>query len=184
MESSVDSSFREFHSGARITALKALAILDTPPEDTFDALARVAAAVCDMPIAIVSLLDGDRLWFKAATGLEISTIPSQDSFCKFAATTNTLLSVPDARGDPRFATNGLVAGDLKIQAYIGAPIFHDGVAIGTICALDRAPHRVPAKASTAMIELAALAAALLRARIDAFNLFTRTDAPLHSAPAA
>ena len=182
-ESNVVTPSGDSESRARVAALKALAILDTPPENTFNALVRVAASLCDMPIAIVSLLDGDRLWFKAATGLSADTIPSENSFCKHAATLKTLLSVPDARSDLRFADNELVAGELKIQAYIGAPIIHEGVAVGTVCALDLVPHEVTAKSAAALTELAVLNSALLTARIDAFRLLTHTDARLQSAPA-
>lgn len=156
---------------ARVAALHAMAVLDTPREEAFDALTRLAASVCDMPIAIISLIDGDRLWFKSISGLTVTAIPSENSFCCQAANSKSLLNVPDARRDPRFAGNELVAGELKIQSYIGAPIVHNGVGIGTVCVLDYVPRKLGAKPSNELVEIATIATALLTARVEAFRLF-------------
>jgi GAF domain-containing protein len=156
---------------SRIAALQAMAVLDTPPEEAFDALTRLAAGVCDAPIAIVSLIDRDRLWFKSTHGLQATTIPSENSFCSEAADSRKLLDVPDARQDPRFAANGLVTGELRIRSYMGAPILHEGVGIGTVCVLDYVPREQTPRSRQALIDMSALAAALLRARIEAFRTF-------------
>ena len=160
---------------ARVAALRAMAVLDTPPEETFDALARLAASVCDMPIAIVSLIDGDRLWFKAISGLSATTTPSENSFCCQAAILKSLLNVPDARRDPRFAGNELVAGELKIQSYIGAPIVYNSVGIGTVCVLDYVPRTLGAKPLNQLADIAAIATMLLTARVEAFRLFSSSQ---------
>lgn len=159
---------------ARVAALKAMAVLETPPEEAFDALTRLAASVCDTPIAIVSLIDGDRLWFKAVSGLAATSIPSENSFCCEAANSKSLLYVPDARRDARFAGNSLVQGDLQIQSYIGAPIVYNGVGIGTVCVLDYVPRELDAKPLSQLAELATIATALLTARVQAFRLFSGT----------
>lgn len=88
-----------------------MAVLDTPPEEGFDALTRLAAMVCGTPMAIVSLIDGDRLWFKSVFGLDATTIGSAESFCCETANSRTLLHVLNARRDPRFVNNTLVTGE-------------------------------------------------------------------------
>ena len=158
----------------RVAALRSMAVLDTPPEEGFDALTRLAANVCSTPIAIVSLIDGDRLWFKSTFGLAATTIDSAWSFCCEAANSKSVLDVPNARRDPRFIASGLVSGELGIRHYAGAPIMHDGVGIGTVCVLDIAPRTQTATALNALVEMATLAAVLLRARIDAFRLLSMT----------
>lgn len=158
----------------RVAILQAMAVLDTPPEEGFDAISRLAARVCDVPIAIVSLIDGDRLWFKSAYGVSATTIPSHQSFCCECASGATVLEVADARIDPRFATNGLVSGDLGIQYYAGAPIFSHGIAVGTVCVLDKVPRSLRPYALQALEDLATLARALLTARIEAFGMLATT----------
>ena len=158
----------------RVAALRSMAVLDTPPEEGFDALTRLAANVCSTPIAIVSLIDGDRLWFKSVFGLSATTIDSAQSFCCEAANAKRVLDVPNARRDPRFLANGLVTGELGIRHYAGAPIMHDGVGIGTICVLDIAPRTQTPTALNALVEMATIAGVLLRARIEAFQLLSMT----------
>ena len=159
----------------RVSALQAMAVLDSPPEEGFDALTRLAAMVCGTPIAIVSLIDGERLWFKSTFGIDASSIDSAQSFCCEAANSRSLLHVPNARRDPRFVENGLVTGELGIRHYAGAPIMHGDVAVGTVCVLDIAPRTQSAMALHALSEIATVASVLLSARVEAFNLFSRTQ---------
>ncbi len=147
----------------RLVALQALAVLDTPPDEGLDALTRLAANVFDMPIALVSLIDGERLWFKAAYGLEATAADSSHSFCCENANAKTVLEVGSARLDTRFAKNDMVTGPLAIQYYAGAPIFYRGVAIGTVCVLDYVPRKASRHALYALEEMATIATALLRA---------------------
>src|ERR1700712_1847959 len=112
MSLSASSASSPDQLGRRIATLKAMAVLDTPPEDGFDALTRLAAAICHAPIAIVSLIDGDRLWFKSTAGVSATTIPSHESFCRECADSGAVLEVANAPLDPRFAGNVLVTGDL------------------------------------------------------------------------
>ena len=154
----------------RASALCSMAVLDTAPEEAFDALTRLAANVCSTPIAIVSLIDGERLWFKSTFGLDATTIDSARSFCVEAANSRRLLDVPNARRDLRFHANPLVSSELGIRHYAGAPILHDGVGIGTVCVLDIAPRAQTAAALNALTEMATIAGVLLGSRIDGFRL--------------
>lgn len=158
----------------RIDALQAMAVLDTPPEEGYDALVRLAANVSGMPIALVSLVDGDRLWFKAVHGLDVSTIDSARSFCAEAVNSKRLLEVSNARIDTRFATSELVSGGLGIRYYAGAPILFKNVAIGTVCVLDFAPRALGPERLAALTEMANIAAVMLRARIEAFALLSQS----------
>ena len=159
----------------RVASLQAMAVLDTPPEEGFDALARLAAMVCATPVAVVSLIDGDRLWFKSVHGLGSRTMPSKNSFCSEAANSKRLLEVPDPRVDSRFADHALVIGELGICYHAGAPIMHNGVGIGTVCVLDYVPRRMDKRALESLNEMAGIAAAMLRARIEAFTMFSNTQ---------
>ena len=158
----------------RAAALQSMAALDTPPDEGFDALTRLAASVCQTPIAIVSLIDGERVWFKSVQGLSVTAIENRHSFCCEAANSKCLLEVSDARLDPRFANNAMVTGELGILYYAGAPIMYEGVGIGTVCVLDRAPRELAHQSLLALQELAKIATALLRARIEAFSFYSST----------
>ena len=155
---------------ARVAVLQAMAVLDTPPEEAFDSIARLAALVCEAPIAMVSLIDGKRLWFKSVVGVEARSIDSQHSFCCQSANSKTPLEVANARLDPRFAHNGLVAGELGIQCYAGAPIIYNEIGVGTVCVLDRVPRQFSSVQMAGLTDLASVALALLRSRIEAFQL--------------
>ena len=156
----------------RAAAIQSMAVLDTPPEEGFDALARLAASVCGAPIAVVSLIDHDRVWFKAAHGLEIKHCAHQHSFCCETANSKRLLEVVNAASDPRFSQNPFVKGDPGVFYYAGAPIMYQGIGIGTVCVLDYKPRELPAKSLQALTEMASIATAMLRARIEAFNLLS------------
>lgn len=126
----------------RIAALQTLEVLDTPAEAEFDALVNAAAAVCDAPIALVSLVDTDRQWFKANHGLEGATQTPRDiAFCAHAILQDGLFEVPDATLDSRFADNPLVTSGPDIRFYAGAPVrLSNGHCVGTLCVIDREPR--------------------------------------------
>jgi hypothetical protein len=127
----------------RIDALREYAIMDTTPEEGFDDISRLTSFICDTPIATVTLLDLERQWFKSKVGLDSSEGPIEHAFCAHAIQQENVFAVPDACADPRFATNPLVTGTPNIRFYAGAPLITPkGVAIGTLCAIDRKPRGI------------------------------------------
>ena len=128
---------------ARQTALDQLRILDTHPEVRFDRLTRMAARLLDVPIALISLIDRDRQWFKSCVGLDVSETPRSISFCGHAIFGRQPLVVEDAREDERFRDNPLVTSDPNIRFYAGTPLHSaDGHALGTLCVIDRKPRKL------------------------------------------
>ena len=130
---------------ARLNALRGLLLLDTPPEERYDRLARFAAEQLDVPIALLSLVDGQRQWFKSRVGVDVSETPRDISFCGHAVMKNELFIVEDASSDPRFADNPLVVGAPHIRFYAGAPLSSpSGHHIGTLCVIDTVPRTLGA----------------------------------------
>ncbi|WP_422931397.1 PAS domain S-box protein [Singulisphaera sp. PoT] len=128
---------------ARLAALGRYAILDTGPEQAFDDLVRLAAFICGAPIALISLVDADRQWFKARYGLGVVETPRDVSFCSHAILGEGTFVVPDAALDDRFARNPLVTGDPGIRFYAGSPLVDPaGHPLGTLCVLDRVPREL------------------------------------------
>ncbi|WP_425216059.1 sensor domain-containing diguanylate cyclase [Tumidithrix helvetica] len=125
----------------RIDSLRSLNILDTPPEERFDRLTRLAKRLFGVPIALVSLIDVNRQWFKSCQGMEATETPRDISFCGHAILGNDILIVPDASLDDRFYDNPLVTGELRIRFYAGVPlVIPNGSKLGTLCLLDRDPR--------------------------------------------
>ncbi|NVD99379.1 GAF domain-containing protein [Massilia sp. BJB1822] len=126
----------------RLSALLALLILDTPPEERFDKIVSFAAEEFDVPIALISLVDTDRQWFKAAIGLGATCETGRDiSFCGHAIMRGDIMVVPNALDDVRFHDNPLVSGPPHIRFYAGAPlILPSGYALGTLCIIDTRPR--------------------------------------------
>lgn len=139
----------------RLKALRALNILDTAPDERFDRLTRMAKYMFDVPIALVSLVDKDRQWFKSSIGLDVSETPREISFCGHAILQNDVMVVPDATLDKRFFDNPLVTGEPYIRFYAGCPIrLEDGSAMGTLCIIDRKPRTLSQDDLTALKDLA------------------------------
>jgi PAS domain S-box-containing protein len=126
----------------RLAELDGLQVFDTPPEEVFDALTRRAADAFQVPIALISLIDDKRQWFKSRVGLEATGTAREQAFCAHAIQApGEVLVVPDATRDPRFAANPLVTGDPNIRFYAGAPLVTSaGHALGTLCVIDRRPR--------------------------------------------
>ncbi len=139
----------------RLKVLWQYEVLDTVPEEVFDDLTDLAAHICETPIALISLVDEDRQWFKSRLGLSLSETSRDISFCAHAITTDGLLIVPDATKDKRFKDNPLVTGGQKIRFYAGAPLITpDGHALGTLCVLDKKPRALRLEQQQALRVLA------------------------------
>ena len=149
-----------------LSALSALEILDSAPEAQFDALVRAASLACGMPIALLSLVDRDRQWFKASTGLPgVTQTPRDMAFCAHAVLGDDLFEVPDAQRDPRCSDNPLVTGKPDVRFYAGAPIrLSDGHRIGTLCVVDRQPRQLNDAQRDILRSLAQVAASALEGR--------------------
>ncbi len=128
---------------ARLKALHTYKILDTDPEKAFDDLAILAAHVCQTPMALISLIDSDRQWFKSKVGIDVAETPRAISFCAVAIQQSDLFIVPDATKDARFSSNPFVVSDPKVRFYAGAPITSsDGHPLGTLCVIDVVPKQL------------------------------------------
>ena len=127
----------------RLAALRELLILHTPPEERFDRIVAFAAQEFDMPLASISLVDADNLWFKARIGLEVEKTSRKDSFCGHAILVDEPTVVPDALKDQRFLDNPNVTDAPNIRFYAGAPLkLAGGQTVGTICVFDHSPREM------------------------------------------
>lgn len=156
---------------ARLATLRVLQVLDTPSDERFDRLTRMAKRLFNVPIALISLVDADRQWFKSAQGLEVSETPRDVSFCGHAILSDDILLVPDAHLDPRFADNPLVTGPPHVRFYAGCPVrAPSGHRLGTLCLIDRQPRGFDVDEQATLRDLASLVeqhfAALYMAMVD------------------
>tara|TARA_R100001039_G_scaffold8773_1_gene4370 strand:+ start:66 stop:1799 length:1734 start_codon:yes stop_codon:yes gene_type:complete len=143
---------------ARLQALHGLAILDTPPEERFDRITRLATHLFGVEIALVSLVDEERQWFKSRQGFSLTQTCRQESFCAHAIQKEGIFEIEDASADPRFADNVLVTARRGIRFYAGVPLTtSDGFRVGTLCIIDSKPRRLDDAQRQALIDLAACA---------------------------
>jgi len=150
---------------ARVEALHKYAILDTEPEQTFDDLVLLASFICKTPIALISLVDEDRQWFKSKVGLSISETPREIAFCAMAMQQPDVFVVPDTLNDERFRNNPLVVSEPNVRFYAGAPLIdEEGHALGTICVIDRIPRELAPDQQVALKALSRLVLAQLEFR--------------------
>src|SRR5262249_1934421 len=129
----------------RLRTVQLYRILDSGAEKAFDDLTRLAAAVCETPISLITLIDSDRHWFKSKVGMDINETTRDVSFCAHALVDNRMLVVENATKDPRFADNPYVSTASPVRFYAGAPlVMADGNSLGTLCVVDRVPRQLSA----------------------------------------
>ncbi len=127
----------------RLEVLWQYDVLDSKPEKAFDDLTELAATICEAPIALITLVDEKRQWFKSKVGVDASETSRDISFCAHAILGKKLLIVPDAAQDKRFAKNPLVTGKLGIRFYAGTPLINpEGQALGSLCVIDKVPRQL------------------------------------------
>lgn len=142
----------------RVRAVRVLEILDTKIERTFEEVATLASTVCGTPIALVSLADSKRHWFKAKIGIVLSEASRDISFCEYTIQQSGFWVVPDALEDPRFAQHPFVTSEPNIRFYAGAPILtEEGYALGSVCVIDHVPRELSESQLAALQSLARLA---------------------------
>jgi len=159
----------------RIAALRSLGVLDTLPEPAFDAVTATAAQLCGVPIALISLVDAQRQWFKSNVGLPgTPETPRDVAFCDHAIRDGALFEVPDATHDARFADNPLVTGEPDVRFYAGAPIvMPGGERVGTVCVIDRRPRQLDEHQRVMLRHLAAIVGAMLAQRRELLEATSR-----------
>lgn len=139
----------------RLAALASYHVLDTLPEKQYDAITRLASYICQVPIALISLLDGERQWFKSKVGLGVDETPRADAFCHYTILSDEILEVDNVLNDDRFKDNRLVLDDPHIQFYAGAPLIDpEGHHLGSLCVIDRVPRKLSDEQKDALRTLA------------------------------
>lgn len=142
----------------RVAMLRALDLLDTPSEPVFDSITRLASRLMGTPIALISLVDADRQWFKSKVGMDATQTPREEAFCAHAILGTQAFVVPDAHLDERFADNPCVTGPADVRAYAGIPLLtSEGLALGTLCVIDHQPRYFSQTELDSLWDLAELA---------------------------
>jgi len=167
---------------ARLAALNRYAILDSEPEQSFDDLVTLAAHICQTPMAMLSLVDDHRQWFKSKLGVQVQETSKGTSICAHAIQQRDLFVVPDTLKDERFRENPLVTDEPHVRFYAGAPLINeDGFALGTLCVVDREPRELDEQQKEAISALGRLALRQMELRMnlqllkDALNDRTREE---------
>jgi GAF domain-containing protein len=163
----VDASVIPVDEPLRMEAVKRYNILDTPPDGAFDRITALAARLLSTPIAIVSVVDHDRIWFKSHHGLDIEQIDREPGLCASAILQNGPWIINNAPADPRALTNSLVASDFGLKFYAGVPLkTRDGYNLGTLCVLDFEPRDFSAEDTLTLEDLAAVVMNDLELRLE------------------
>ncbi|WP_439626695.1 GAF domain-containing serine/threonine-protein kinase [Gemmata sp.] len=171
----------------RVAALKTYGVLDTDPEQAFDDLTHLASYICGTPIAIVSLLDEDRQWFKSKVGLSVNQTAKNVSFCQYTIKGTAPMIVGNAEADARFADNPLVKLDPHIRFYAGVPLIDgDGAALGSLCVIDRVQRELSSEQIAALAALgrSVMSQLALRRELLRLNLAAKLPAVYEAPPTA
>ena len=165
----------------RLEALQEYGIMDTPPEEEFDNITALASRICGTPISLITLLDDQRQWFKAAVGIDIKETPIEYAFCAYAIKNpSDPTVVPDSRKDERFADNPFVTGEPYIVFYAGMPLVDEkGFALGSLCVLDVEEHTLTPFQLTALKQLARQVVSLLHLKKKNRDLEKRVETLEH-----
>ena len=145
----------------RLATLRSLGVLDTPPDERFDRYTRRACERFGVPVALITLVDHDRQWFKSRVGIEFTESPRDESFCAHAILGPDVMQVPDTTLDYRFADSPVVTGPPRVRFYAGAPLHVDGHRVGTLCIADQRPRLLDATDLRELCDLATLVVAAL-----------------------
>jgi GAF domain-containing protein len=160
----------------RLAALRRYDILDTPPDGSFDHLTQLAATLFNVPIALVSLVDEDRIWFKSRHGVDVSQIDRVPGLCASAILSQELYIVENAREDLRTLSNPLVAGSFGLRFYAAAPLLtKEGYNLGTFCIIDRKQRYITEPQKEILKQLANIVMDEMEIRLSARNLLTHTS---------
>jgi len=164
----LDAATLPANESQRLLALARYQILDTPPDGAFDRITELAATLLEVPIAIVSLVDRDRIWFKSSTGVAISQVSREPGLCASAVLSPGLYQVCDAQLDARALANPLVTGELGLRFYAAVPLqTHDGFNLGTLCVVGREPRQLTPAETAILTSLAALVMDQMELRLAA-----------------
>ncbi|TDD96905.1 GAF domain-containing protein [Flavobacterium cellulosilyticum] len=152
----------------RLESLYKYEILDTPPDGYFDEITSLATEIFNVPIAIITLVDTDRIWFKSSYGLDVEEIPRNSGLCSSAIMSPDIYIVEDARKDPRTLANPLVAGIMGLQFYAAAPLrSSDGYNLGTVCIIDIEPRSMNAQESAILRQLSRIVMSQFELKLQA-----------------
>lgn len=164
----------------RINALYKYELLDTPPDGNFNRLAELAAKIFNVPIAIVSLVDVDRIWFKSHYGLNIEQIDREPGLCSSAILSDDVYLIEDARNDPRCLSNPLVTSEFGLQFYAAAPLTtKDGYNLGTFCIIDKRQRYINSDQQEMLRQLASIVIDEIELRLHSRNLMKEYQALLN-----
>lgn len=160
----------------RLAALQAYRILDTAPEQAYDDVVQLASVICEMPMALITLIDAERQWFKAKVGFKDESTARSEAICAHAILDTKLLIVPDAQLDARFAAFPGVTGAPYVRYYAGAPLVTPtGESLGTICVIDSVPRELSARQEEALVSLSRVVVGQLELRKTAAGLAEALD---------
>ena len=161
----------------RLAVVQRYQILDTPPDGAFDRITAIAARLFQVPIALVTVVDRDRIWFKSRHGLTIEQIDREPGLCASAILQSDIYVIADALQDPQALTNSLVRGEFGLRFYAAAPLTtQDGYNLGTLCIIDHQPRQLTADETQTLADLAAVVMDELELRLSARQLVATTTA--------